>query len=147
MMMALTISMSIALMAQEQTTPPAPSAPREVSLPKAAEKTLTNGLRVIVVQKKGAPIVAARLMIKTGAEADPADRAGLADLTTSLLTKGTATRNAKQIAEGVEALGATLNSAAAWDVSTVDLNVMSIRFPQALAFVADVVRNPTFAAE
>jgi zinc protease len=147
MMMSLMMSMSIPLMVQEQTTPPAPSAPREVSLPKAAEKTLSNGLRVIVVQKKGAPIVAARLMIKTGAEADPADRAGLADLTASLLTKGTTTHNAKQIAEGVEALGATLNSVAAWDVSTVDLNVMSIRFPQALAFVADVVRNPTFASE
>jgi zinc protease len=147
MMMALTMSTTIALMAQEQTTPPAPSAPREVNLPKAAEKTLSNGLRVIVVQKKGAPIVAARLMITAGAEADPADRAGLADITASLLTKGTATHNARQIAEGVEALGATLNSAAAFDASTVDLNVMSVRFTQALTFVADVVRNPAFASE
>ncbi len=144
-MMAMAISMTMVTMAQEQTTPPAPSAPREVSLPKAADRTLGNGMRVIVVQKKGAPIVAARLMIKAGAEADPSELAGLADLTATLLTKGTSTHNAKEIAEGVEALGATLNSTGAWDVSTVDLNVMSVRFPQALAFVADVVRNPAFA--
>lgn len=131
----------------EQTTPPAPAAPREANLPKPAETTLANGLRVIAVQKKGAPIVAAKLLVKTGGGADPADRAGLADLTASLLTKGTKTRSAQQIAEGIEALGGLLTSAAAWDSSAVDVNVMNARLPQALAIVADVVRNPSFTQE
>jgi zinc protease len=139
--------MTMTVVAQEQTTPPAPAAPRQANLPTPAEKTLANGLRVIAVRKKGAPIVAAKLLVKTGGEADPADRAGLADLTASLLTKGTKTRSAQQIAEGVEALGGLLTSAAAWDSSSVDVNVMNSRLPQALAFVADVVRNPTFTKE
>src|SRR4051794_16725666 len=91
-----------------QTTPPAPSAPREVSVPQPVEKTLGNGLRVIVVQKSGVPLVATRLLVKTGGEADPSARAGLADMTASLLTKGTTTKTAEQIARGVEALGATI---------------------------------------
>src|SRR5258708_18993481 len=98
-----------------ETTPPPPAAPREPQLPKPAEKTLANGLRVIVVPKPGVPIVASRLVIKTGAEADPADQAGLADVTASLLTKATRTRSAVQIARGVEALGAALESGGAWD--------------------------------
>ena len=36
-----------------------------------------DGLRVIVVRKKGAPIVAAKLLVKTGGEADPARRAAV----------------------------------------------------------------------
>ncbi|HWS71375.1 MAG TPA: pitrilysin family protein, partial [Thermoanaerobaculia bacterium] len=142
----LMVMMSMSVFA-EQTTPPAPAAPREANLPKPAEKTLANGLRVIVVQKKGAPIVAAKLMVKTGGEADPSDRAGLADLTVSLLTKGTRTRSAQEIAESIEALGGLLTNNAAWDSSSVDVNLMTSRLPQALAIVADVVRNPTFTKE
>jgi zinc protease len=136
---------ALALFAQVETTPPPPAAPREPQLPKPAEKTLANGLRVIVMQKPGVPIVAARLLIKTGSEADPANLAGLADMTASLLTKGTKTRSAVQIARGVEALGASLESGGAWDNSFVSLDLMSSNLPKALVYVADIVRNPVFA--
>ena len=111
--------------AQVETTPPPPAAPRPVQIPKPVEKTLSNGLRVIVIQKKGVPLVAARLLIKNGGEADPANLPGLADTTASLLTKGTATKSAEQIARGIEALGATLDTGAGWDSSSADVSVMS----------------------
>ena len=133
--------------AYAQTTPPPPAAPREVKVPQPVERTLANGLRVIVVQKSGVPLVAARLMIKTGGEADPAGRAGLADMTASLLTKGTTTRTAEQIARGVEALGATMEASANWDFSAVSLSALASNLPEAMSYVADVVRNPTFATE
>ena len=128
----------------EQTTPPAPSAPRQPHIPTPVEKTLANGLRVVVVETHNVPLVSARLVIKTGGEADPAGRAGVADTTASLLTKGTTTKSAEAIAQGVEALGATLTSGAGFDASNVDLNVMSPKLPEAMAFLADVVRHPTF---
>ncbi|HXA16902.1 MAG TPA: pitrilysin family protein [Thermoanaerobaculia bacterium] len=133
--------------AQIETTPPPPAAPRPIQIPKPVEKTLANGLRVIVVEKKGVPLVSARLLIRNGGEADPANLPGLADTTASLLSKGTATRSAEQIARGVEALGATLDTGASWDESSVDLDVLSLKLPQAMAFMADVVRHPTFKQE
>src|SRR5207237_7231728 len=136
-----------ALVAQVETAPPPPGPRREPHLPTPVERTLKNGLRVIVVQKGDVPLVDARLLIKTGGEADPANLAGLADMTASLLTKGTKTRSAVQIARGVEALGATLESAGAWDNSFVSLDVMSSNLPKALGYVADIVRNPVFASE
>jgi len=128
----------------EQTTPPAPSAPHQPHIPTPVEKTLANGLRVIVVETHNVPLVTARLVIKTGAEADPAGHAGLADTTASLLTKGTTTKSAEEIARGVEALGASLDSSAGFDASNVDVNVMSPKLAQAMGFLADVVRHPTF---
>jgi zinc protease len=130
--------------AAQQVTPPPPAPPRPANLPKPAEKALANGMRVIVVPKHDVPLVSARLMIRTGSEADPGDLAGLASLTANLLTQGTTTRTAEQIARGVEALGATLNANAAWDASNVNITVMSSRLDPALTFVADVVRNPVF---
>lgn len=140
---AITLALEPAF-AQVETTPPPPAAPRPVQIPKPAEKTLANGLRVIVIEKKGVPLVAVRLLIKNGGEGDPANLPGLADTTASLLTKGTTTRTAEQIARGVEALGATLDTGAGWDQSSADLNVMSSKLSQAMAFMADVVRHPTF---
>ena len=131
----------------QQATPPPPAAPRQAELPRPVEKTLDNGLRVIVVPKSGVPLVSARVMIMSGSERDTAPLAGLASLTASLVTQGTKNRSAEQIARGVEALGATLQSSAGWDASAVEVNVMSPRFEEAMTFVADVVRNPVFKQE
>jgi zinc protease len=131
----------------QQVTPPAPAPPRQPQIPQPVEKTLANGLRVIVVTKHDVPLVSARLMIKTGSEADPADMAGLAQMTAALLTKGTKTRSAEEIARGVEALGATIESDASFDESWVNVSVMSPNLAKALDFVADVVRNPSFKAD
>lgn len=127
-----------------QATPPPPAQPRSVQFPKPLEKTLANGLRVIVIERKGTPLVAAQLIIRNGGEVDPAELAGLANMTADLLTKGTEKRTATQIAEAIEALGASLDSGARWDASRVNLNVMSSRVGPALEIFSDVVRRPTF---
>jgi zinc protease len=127
-----------------QESPPAPSSPRSVTIPKPIEKTLKNGLRVIVVENSNVPLVTSALMIKSGGEVDPAQLAGIADMTADLLTKGTKTRTAPEIAEAVEALGGELNSGGSWDSSVVTVNVMSSKIGAAMDILTDVVRNPTF---
>src|SRR5437879_5311117 len=72
-----------------QATPPPPAQPRSAQFPKPVEKTLANGLRVIVVERHGSPLVAAQLLVTNGAEVDPPELAGLSNMTADLLTKGT----------------------------------------------------------
>lgn len=127
-----------------QATPPPPAPARSVQFPKPVEKTLSNGLRVIVIERAGAPLVAAQLLIKNGGEVDPPELAGLSNMTADLLTKGTQKRTATQIAEAIEALGASLDSSARWDASRVGVNVMSSKIAPATEMLADVVRHPTF---
>ena len=128
----------------QQETPPPPSEPRPVRVPKAQETALPNGLRVIVIEKSDIPLVSARLLVKSGAETDPADASGLAEMTADLVTKGTRTRSAPEIAQAVESLGGSLQSGAAWDSSNVYVNVMASKFEPALAILADVVRDASF---
>jgi zinc protease len=130
-----------------QETPPPPAAPRAVTVPKPVERKLRNGLRVIVIEHHQTPLVAAQLMVKNGGEVDPADLSGVADMTAELLTKGTKTRTAPQIAEEVEALGGQLNSNAGWDASRATVNVIASKTEPAMAILADVVRNPVFKDE
>jgi zinc protease len=127
-----------------QATPPPPAPPRSVQFPKPVEKTLANGLRVIVIKRAGAPLVAGQLLIKNGGEADPIELAGLSNMVADLITKGTAKRSATQIAEAVEALGGSLDSSARWDASRVGVNVISSKIGPALEILSDVARRPTF---
>jgi zinc protease len=135
------------LTAVQQQTPPPPAAPRTVRIPKPQETSLPNGLRVIVVEKRGMPLVSARLVLKSGAETDPAEASGLAEMTADLVTKGTNSRTAPQIAQAIESLGGTLESGASWDASNVYVSVLSTKFEPALAILADVVRNASFKQE
>jgi zinc protease len=143
--LCMTIAPSGVLFGQE--TPPAPAPPRSVTIPKPLEKTLANGLRIIVVESANMPLVTSALMLKSGGEVDPDNLAGVADMTADLLTKGTKTRTAPEIAEAIEALGGELTSGAAWDSSIVTVNVMSSKISTAMEILADVVRNPTFKDE
>ena len=86
-----------------QATPPPPTAPHSAVFPKPVEKNLPNGLRVIVIPRTQMPLVTAQLLIKSGGEVDPADLSGVADMTASLLTRGTTTKSATQIAEAMPA--------------------------------------------
>lgn len=147
MLIAVTLFAASIASAQVETMPPPPGPPHAMHIPQPAEKTLANGLRVIVVPKHGVPLVAARLLVATGAEADPANLPGLADMTGSLLTKGTKTKTAEQIARDVEALGASLDSGAGWDASYVATSVMSSKLSKVMTYMSDVVRNPSFAKE
>jgi zinc protease len=130
-----------------QATPPPPAAPRSVQFPKPVEKTLPNGLRVIVIDRPGTPLITAQLVIKNGGEVDPPELAGLGNMVSDLITKGTERRTATEIAEAIEALGGSLYASARWDSTRVGVDVMSAKAASAVDILADVVRHPTFKDE
>lgn len=130
--------------ARPQATPPPPGKPRSVQFATPVEKTLANGLRVIVAERAETSLIAAQLLVKNGGEVDPPGLFGLANMTADLLTKGTEKRTAPQIAEAIEALGGSLDSSARWDSARGSVNVMSSKLGGAVEILADVVRRPTF---
>jgi zinc protease len=123
---------------------PKPGPARSVNVPAAKETKLDNGLTVAVVEKKDVPLVTIRLLVRAGASSESSSKAGLADLTASMLTKGTKTRSATQIAQDVEFLGGSINSGADWNGSYITITVASDKVEQAMAILADVVLNPSF---
>ena len=128
------------------TAPPA-SAPHEITFAQPKEAKLENGLRVIVAERPGLPLLAAELLVRTGAEVDPDGRAGAASMTGSLLTKGTEKMSAPQIASAIESLGGEIESGARWDASSATVVVMSDKAEPALSILADVVLHPAFQQE
>jgi zinc protease len=127
--------------------PPPPSAPHEINFTQPKETKLDNGLRVIVAERPDLPLLAAELVVRNGAEVDPPNLAGAASMTGSLLTKGTESMSAPEIASAIESLGGEISSGAAWDSSSASVIVMSDKADAALTILADVVQHPTFKPE
>jgi zinc protease len=126
---------------------PEPTAPHEAKFARPTEATLANGLHVIVAERHSLPLVAAQLVVRSGSEADPMDRAGTATMTGSLLTKGTDKMSAPEIAGAIESLGGTIGSGAGWDSSYAVVVVMSDKLDVALGILGEVVQHPTFKQE
>ena len=131
----------------ERVAPPAPGPEVATVPPQPVVQRLANGMNLITVTRTGLPLVTAVLVGGNGAAADPAGKAGLARLAAQLTTKGTATRSATQIAQDVEALGASINAGADYDGSTISLTVKADQLAAALTILSDVARNPAFATE
>ena len=124
--------------------PPDLASPPALSLPPIVTRTLGNGLQVVVVEHHELPVADFALIVRSGAEADPAGHAGLATLTASMLDEGTTTRSALEIADAVAWLGADLGSFGGFDESRVMLHVPTAQLDSALALFADVTIRPSF---
>jgi len=127
--------------------PPAPSEPNEVTFAQPKETKLENGLRVVVIERPALPLLAAELLVRNGAEVDPKGLAGTSSMTGTLLTRGTESMSAPEIASAIESLGGSIDSGAHWDAARATVVVMSDKAEPALRILADVVLHPTFKQE
>jgi len=128
--------------------PPATPASRTyMRVPSPETITLANGLTVMLAPRSGLPVVAANLVIKTGSDSNPADAPGLANFAAGMLTQGTSTRSASQIADDIAQLGGTLTATSTMDASTISTRTLKKTFASALDQLADVALHPSFPAE
>jgi len=121
----------------------------KVTLPKAQEATLPNGLRVILLESHRVPTFSMQMVVMSGGLSDPADYHGLASFTAGLLREGTATRKSKDIAEQTDTIGATLVAGSGLSSFTTNVTTSGLveNLDQALELFADVILNPKFPQE
>src|SRR5688572_11258222 len=121
---------------------------KAVRVPVPQSFALSNGLTVIALpQTGGVPVVSASLVLRSGSDANPLEKPGLASFTADVLDQGTTTRNAVQLAEEVAQIGASLSTGTSRDASTVSTSSLSRNFPAALSLLADVALRPSFPIE
>lgn len=130
----------------ERSRPPQPLPAKDVTFPPYALKTLPNGLQVVALSHHELPIVSLRLLVRAGSSQDPANKPGVASLVGALLDQGTTTRSAQEVATAIDDVGGALAAGGGTDLSYVNVVVMKDSFRFGLELLADVARNPAFAA-
>ena len=118
--------------------------PPEGKLPKLTRAKLSNGLNIVVAERHDTPVIDAIMLFDAGYAADQFSNPGTSTLTTTLLTDGTKSRNALQISDDLQRLGAQLQASSSLDGSSVFLSAIKPKLDDSLSLFADVILNPTF---
>jgi zinc protease len=124
-----------------------PTMPTAAAKPIAHREVLPNGIVLLVAERPAVPIVFVRAFARAGAVLDPPDRAGLANLTGALLTRGTAKHTGPQLDSAIEFVGGSLSAAAGRDGLTASLAVLKKDLGLGLDLFSEVLLTPTFPAE
>jgi zinc protease len=119
-----------------------------VVLPRAQEATLSNGLRVALIEDHKLPTFSVQLLLTGGGLDDPDNQHGLAMVTAALLREGTAKRTSRQIAEQLATLGGVFTAGASPSSgeTAIGFGGLSEKADAIFAVAADIVRNPAFPA-
>jgi len=128
----------------DRSKPPEPTSPPELKLPKLQRAALSNGLKVILAERHQVPLVDFTLTSDAGFAADSLASPGTANLAMRLLTDGTTTRNALQIDDELQVVGAELRASSNLDSSFVSLSALKSNLDPSLNLFSDVVLNASF---
>jgi len=120
--------------------------PRPYRFPEFERGELANGLDVITVDLPGRALITASLVLPSGAVDEPDELGGVTSLMARALTEGTAHRDAIQLTEASERLGASLHAEAGWDGLSISVEVPAERLSAALELAAEVAIEPSFPA-
>ncbi len=135
------------LAAQDQfpTRPPAPARLRPVRFPPFQDVALPNGMTLLLVENHEQPTLSVSLSFRAGNVYDPPGKEGVAGVLAELLTKGTPTRSADQIAAEIEGVGGTIGASAGDDFLIISTDGLSDHAELAFALLGDVSRRSTFS--
>ena len=124
---------------------PLPSSPRPFTRPRPTVTALGGGFSLLVVERHELPLVELRLVIPAGSQRDPADRAGLANLTAQALRDGTKTRSHDKLVDDLALAGGALAIEVGGDHTVLSTRALAGQLDGALAALGDCVAHPAFA--
>ena len=126
---------------------PYPSAMPALKFPQIERSRLKNGIEVVLAERHAVPIVNIAIQFDAGYAADADRKLGAASFTLAMLREGTTSRDALEISEESELLGARIRAGSTLDTSQVSLNALKENLDESMELFADIVRNPAFEVE
>lgn len=121
--------------------------PANGKLKEVTRRVLKNGLTLLIKENHHLPLVAAGLYARGGRLNETSDNAGISGLAIRTALKGTAKRNAAQIATETEMLGTNIVLANEADYLGFSMNILSRHFQEGWQILVDILSNPCFPDE
>jgi len=111
------------------------------------ERQLKNGLRLKMRANAKVPLVSIHVAVKAGLLSETSATAGLNGLLANLLTKGTLSKEADEIATIIDSLGATLGASSGNNTITLSASCLMQDLETVLSIVGDCLRSPAFKGD
>ncbi|WP_178087606.1 M16 family metallopeptidase [Methylacidimicrobium cyclopophantes] len=128
--------------------PPAEKGLLPLSLLQVEQKTLSNGLTILVNRDMGAPVVSLQCWCSTGSIHEGRwIGSGISHLLEHLLFKGTPTRTGIQMVQEIQDLGGHFNAYTTYERTVYHVDLPADSWQRALPILADAVLHPAIAPE
>lgn len=121
---------------------PGPGPAPRIALPVPERMTLSNGTKVLVVERHTLPVVAMLMVWPVGGLDDPSDRPGMAALCADMLDEGAGDKGALDLAEAFARLGARIATRSDLAATIVSSLTLARNFDETFKLFADVVKRP-----
>jgi zinc protease len=115
-----------------------------LAVPKVYENSLENGLKIFGIENNEVPLVRFNLTIDGGQLLESMDQLGVANLTASLLNKGTKNKTVQELEEAIQDLGASIYSYAGKESITISGTTLSKNYIATLALAQEMLLSPRF---
>ena len=113
----------------------------------AARQVLPNGAVILSKEAHTVPAVTIQVSVQAGSICDTNELLGLSHLASRVIDRGTLTRSSDEIAEALDARGASLSVSANRHVLTLTCTCLSEDFESMLELVGDILMQPSFPDE
>ena len=144
--LTMALAASAAPLAAQRAMAPSPGTPKSFRLAASRSFALSNGLEVTLVPFGTIPKAHVRLVLRSGNLNEKANEVWLADVTGAMLSEGTTTKSAAQLAEAFAAMGGEFEVGVGVDVTSLYTEVLGERAPDAIRLVAEVAQRPAMPA-
>ncbi len=111
---------------------------------KTGIRKLKNGIKVIIKEDRSVPLFAARLLFPGGLRFENENSNGISNFTANMLTRGTATRSAGQIATEMESIAGYIEGFSGRDSAGISMDALSSGFDSAMDVFSDVALRSSF---
>lgn len=116
-----------------------------LKIPETAEVTLSNGMKILLLEDHELPLVSGAAIIRTGNLFDPPDKKGLAGLTGEVLrTGGTKSVTGEQLDKDLENVAASIESQIGETNGTLTFSCLKENTDQVLGLVRDLLSSAEF---
>ncbi|HZL98791.1 MAG TPA: insulinase family protein, partial [Planctomycetota bacterium] len=129
-----------------QSPPVAPPIATKVDI-RGVERTLDNGLKLVVIENHEVPFVSASLRLTAGSFTEDPAHPGTASMAAGMVTRGTIARDAEALALELERNGIGLGAGADHDAASVSVSSLTEDVERALRLMSEVVQAPRFDAK
>jgi len=118
---------------------------RDIQMPKVEQVTLTNGMKLFLVEDHELPLISLSAVIGTGSMYEPADKVGLAAITGEVMrTGGTISKTGDEIDALLEQIAASVETGIGLTSGSAEASSLKEDFDTALTTLADVLMHPAF---
>jgi zinc protease len=117
----------------------------QVKIPEPMQTTLSNGMRVFLLENHELPLISGSVMVHTGNLFDPADKKGLSSIMAEVMRSGgTKSKTGDQLDVELENIAASVESGMDETSASVSFSALKESTDPTLAIFKDVLTNPEF---